>query len=158
MVLDKEIINSSLESDFDFDRDMLFNEEDFDLSSPLPSDLDIFSDIDQVYYKNTKIAEFLKCFKKTISSSLDVLREKTLAKLTIEPIEDFVQVSWIFNYFRAYFCFRTNDVDTYGIVAKKPNEPFFTNVFRPLPIDKYAQVTRFVLEQISLYIDGGEDF
>ena len=43
-----------------------------------------------------------------------------------------ISIEWIFNYFRAYFSFESDDEDSYGMIENNKENQEFSNYFRKL--------------------------
>ena len=141
----------------DNDIDKIINEE-LGLTISLPDDVDIFKRLDRIIIEDVRIREFVRCFKETISNSINMLTNFSFPQLLYSATENGIQITWAFNYFRTYFCFNNGADDNYGIIAKRPNEIYFTNILRRLEIDKYREITQFVLENVLFLVEGNKEY
>lgn len=57
---------------------------------------------------------------------------------------------WIFNYFRAYFSFESDDEDSYGMIENNKENQEFSNYFRKLKPEEYELVAKSVLDYIIM--------
>ena len=58
--------------------------------------------------------------------------------------------SFIFNYFRAYFSFESDDEDSYGMIENNKENQEFSNYFRKLKPEEYELVAKSVLDYIIM--------
>lgn len=65
-------------------------------------------------------------------------------------IEATISIEWIFNYFRAYFSFESDDEDSYGMIENNKENQEFSNYFRKLKPEEYELVAKSVLDYIIM--------
>lgn len=115
----------------------------------LSLDTDIFSGLPEFVFENKKVERFLNVLKNVIATS--DLEGVTLSKLHLsEYNEATISIEWIFNYFRAYFSFESNDEDSYGMIENNRENQEFSNYFRKLKPEEYELVAKSVLDYIIM--------
>ena len=121
----------------------------------LSLDTDIFSGLPKFVFENKKVDCFLNVLKNVIAMSN--LEGLTLSKLHLsEYNEGTISIEWIFNYFRAYFTFESDDEDSYGMIENNRENQEFSNYFRKLKPEEYEIVAKSVLEYIILMGEFGK--
>lgn len=121
----------------------------------LSLDTDIFSGLPKFVFENKKVDCFLNVLKNVIAMSN--LEGLTLSKLHLsEYNEGTISIEWIFNYFRAYFTFESDDEDSYGMIENNKENQEFSNYFRKLKPEEYEIVAKSVLEYIILMGEFGK--
>lgn len=122
---------------------------DISLQRKLSSDLDVFYDLPDEVFVNTKANYFLSVLRDVILAT--DLEDVTLSKLHVsEMTEESLMIEWIFNYFRTYFSFEKDNQDSYGMIENNPETQEFSNQFRPLKINEYEEVARSIVEYIVM--------
>lgn len=112
-------------------------------------DTDIFSGLPEFVFENKKVDRFLNVLKNVIAMS--DLEGVTLSKLHLsEYNEATISIEWIFNYFRAYFSFESDDEDSYGMIENNKENQEFSNYFRKLKPEEYELVAKSVLDYIIM--------
>lgn len=107
----------------------------------LSLDTDIFSGLPEFVFENKKVDRFLNVLKNVIAMS--DLEGVTLSKLHLsEYNEATISIEWIFNYFRAYFSFESDDEDSYGMIENNKENQEFSNYFRKLKPEEYELVAK----------------
>ena len=115
----------------------------------LSLDTDIFSGLPEFVFENKKVDRFLNVLKNVIAMS--DLEGVTLSKLHLsEYNEATISIEWIFNYFRAYFSFESDDEDSYGMIENNKENQEFSNYFRKLKPEEYELVAKSVLDYIIM--------
>lgn len=106
----------------------------------LPSDIDIFSEIEKTSIKNDEVKNFLNHFR-TIFSLLS-LSNITFPKLQVNTDEnESTEISWISNYFRIYYNFeKDKSQNSYGMIVSKNDEKYFSSMFDFLNPEKYDEI------------------
>lgn len=115
----------------------------------LSLDTDVFSGLPEVVFENEKVDQFLNILKNVILTS--DLEGVTLSKLHLsEYNETTISIEWIFNYFRAYFSFESDEEDSYGMIENNKENQEFSNYFRRLKPEEYEFVAKSVLDYIIM--------
>lgn len=118
----------------------------------LDSDIDIFANLPKEIYSNKHVSEFLNALRGALSISKP--KEITLSKLIVsEKTNQCVTLDWIFNYFRLYFSF-DEDGDYYGIISNNDISGAFSNEFRPMKTQEYANVAKSSLDYVVMMVQG----
>lgn len=115
----------------------------------LLSDIDIFSSLPKSVFENKKVDHFMSILKNVIASAdLDGV---TLPKLHLsEYNEATISIEWIFNYFRVYFSFESDDEDSYGMIENNNENQGFSTCFRKLKPEEYELVAKSILDYIVM--------
>lgn len=128
-------------------------DDDISIITNLPSDVNIFSDLPDYVYQNTNALEFLNVLKKKLK---DFASENiTFSKLRVsEHSETNLVLDWIYNYFRVYYSFDSNDGNYYGIVVNNTEVGSFTNKFALMQSNKYEEIANYILDFVVKMIKG----
>lgn len=123
----------------------------------LSPEIDIFSELPNYVYKNTHVKDFLNEMKLSLLEiDRSVLDNVTLSKLCLTEYSDMtIVIEWIFNYFRIYFSFDSNEGDYYGEVKSDVENGRFHNTFNRMDVSDYHVVAK---EEINYAVKmaGGE--
>lgn len=124
--------------------------KDSKISSTLPTDLDVFSELPDSIFLNKRVLAFVNAFKESLHKFS--AENITLSKLRIsEQTDTTIVLDWIYNYFRVYFSF-DNDGDYYGFIINNTEEGEFTNRFMVMKPEQYEDVTQNVIGFVTKMI------
>lgn len=117
----------------------------------LSSDVDIFSELPDYVYDNKDACNFLRSLRKTLlAAQLDGI---TLSKLCVsEHSESGLVLDWIFNYFRVYFSFDSEEGNFYGIIRSNPEEGSYSNEFKVMDPKQYETLTEIIVDDVIMMI------
>ena len=120
----------------------------------LPSDIDIFSEIEKTSIKNDEVKNFLNRFR-TILSFFS-LNNITFPKLQINTVEnESTEISWISNYFRVYYNFEKDRTqNSYGMIVSKNDDKYFSSMFDFLNPEKYDEIISKSIEFFISKMNG----
>ena len=109
---------------------------------------DVFSELPNEIYSNTRVRSFVNILKRVISET--DLENVTLSRLRANLDESGITIEWIFNYFRTYFSFDNNGDDSYGMVENNTESGVFNNFFKILRENEYEEVVHSVIDYIIM--------
>ncbi len=116
----------------------------------LDSDIDIFVNLPKDIYSNKHVSGFLNALR--VALSISKPKGVTLSKLVVsEKTKQCITLDWIYNYFRLYFSF-DEDGDYYGIISDVSGA--FSNEFRPMKTQEYAEVAKSSLDYVVMKVQG----
>ena len=117
----------------------------------LSTDVDIFSELPDCVYENEDAHNFLRSFRKVLLRTK--LEGVTLSKLCVsEQSESGLVIDWIFNYFRVYFSFDSEEGNFYGIISSNPEEGSYSNEFRVMDAKQYETLAKVIIDYVIMMI------
>ena len=127
------------------------------VSRVLPSELDIFSDIPHEVYNNAHANLFLLSLKQNLLSyDRSILEGITLSKLHLSEINDNdVVLEWIYNYFRLFLAFYSDEGDYYGSFMNNIETGEIINDIKKMTPEIYDQVSKSFLDYAVSLSKGG---
>lgn len=126
---------------------------DLNITSSLDSDLDIFSKLPDFVYDNKDASIFLQALRRAIIKENP--KDITLAKMIVtEKTETGFTLEWIYNYFRIYFSFDSEDGDYFGCISHNGEDGSFKNEFKPMRVTEFDDVAEAMLDYVIMMIQG----
>ena len=61
-------------------------------------------------------------------------------------------LDWIYNYFRVYFSFDTDEGNFYGIISSNPEEGSYSNDFKAMDPKQYQTLARAIVDYVVMMI------
>lgn len=118
--------------------------EEMNLHDVVEDDIDISADILQGI-KTQRVWDLIQ----NLIAALKMRGTQNLVfpKLEIaEKSDNFFEIDWIFNYFRVYFCFDSQNGDSYGMVEADYENKIFSTSFKPMLTSKYNEIADEVVD------------
>ncbi len=119
--------------------------------SGLSADVDIFNELPKYVYDNEDVRNFLSILRNALlTTNLD---GTTLSKLRVsEHNSSGLVLDWIYNYFRVYFSFDSEDGNFYGIISSNPEQKSFSNDFRMMNPEQYESLAKSIVDYVITMI------
>lgn len=137
--------NAKITSNNEFNS--LCDELQNNFDATLPNDIDIFSELPEYVYANSDAKKFLIIMRKILLSYN--ISGITLSKLCISDHSDSgIVIDWIYNYFRVYFSFDSQNGNFYGLISNNPEKKSFFNEFKVMNSNEYETIARTVISFI----------
>lgn len=133
------------------DEETIGNNFEFSYMTNIPTDIDIFSDLPEYVYENNDARYFLEFMRNAIVTA--DLEGITLSKLGVsEHSETELVIDWIFNYFRLYFSFDSEDGNYFGSISSNPMDKSFSNELRAIDPQKLPKLTKSIINYVVMMI------
>lgn len=127
------------------------------LSVPLSSEIDIFTDLPNTITENRHAALFLEEMKRCLMRlSAPEVAGVVLAKLRVaEQDDDSLTIEWIYNYFRSFYLFDKAEGDFYGHTVVDSESQSYRNDYQRMSVDEYPRVAEAEVHFALLMAAGG---
>jgi hypothetical protein len=126
---------------------------ELNITSSLDSDLDVFTNLPDFVYDNKDASIFLQSLRKAIIKENP--KDITLAKMIVtEKTETGFTLEWIYNYFRIYFSFDSEDGNFFGCISHNGEDGYFKNEFKPMKVSEFDDVAEAILDYVIMMIQG----
>ena len=117
----------------------------------LSADANIFNELPEYVYENEDAKSFLNCLRNVLLTT--DLNGITLSKLCVsEHTNSGLVLDWIYNYFRVYFSFDTDEGNFYGIISSNPEEGSYSNDFKTMDPKQYQTLARAIVDYVVMMI------
>lgn len=123
------------------------------ITEGLGGDVDIFTEIPEILYKEKDVALFLRELREAIVEKNP--QNVTLSKLIVtEKTDTGCTLDWIYNYFRLYFSFDKIDGDYFGFMSHDTEKESYKNEFKAMKPNDFKNVAKAMLDYVLMMIRG----
>lgn len=132
-------------------------DDDYDIVSAMPAELDLFSNIPEKAYENPHFRRFVQTFNRVLLSKEKEKENEniTFSKFVLtELTETIVEIEWIYNYFRLYFELDRTGKDSFGYVEKDPSSGQIYNSTRFFDEEEYCKFIEAQIEYVIMMTEG----